>query len=84
MHEGAVCSEIIDIVSQAARANHLSQVEEIILSVGPYSCLNLSQLTFYFDIARKGTCMEQACISMSRDEGLTGTSQMYIKSIRVE
>lgn len=84
MHEGAVCSEIMDIVSRAARVNALQRVEEITLSVGPYSCLNLSQLNFYFEIARKGTCMESATIRMERDETISGTSQMYIKSIQGE
>lgn len=84
MHEGAVCSEIIDIVSHAARVNEIRKVEEILLSVGPYSCLNLSQLNFYFEVARKGTCMESAVIRMEKDESLTGISQMYIKNIRGE
>ncbi len=82
MHEGAVCSEIMDIVSHAARVNDLKQVHEILLSVGPYSCLNLSQLNFYFEIAKKGTCMERAVIRMEKDETISGTSQMFIKSIQ--
>lgn len=84
MHEGAVCTEIIDIVSGAATANNLHRVDEILLSVGPYSCLNLSQLNFYFDVARVGTVMENAVIRMERDDSLTGTSQMFIKNIRGE
>ena len=60
MHEGAVCTEIIDIVSRAAAANDIRKVDEIILSVGPYSCLNPGQLNFYFEVAREGTCMAQA------------------------
>lgn len=82
MHEGAVCSEIMDIVTRTALMNRLKAVEEIVLSVGPYSCLNLEQLDFYFQIARKGTCMETARIRMERDETLSGASQMYIKTIR--
>ncbi len=84
MHEGAVCTEIIDIVSNAAKINHIRKIEEIILSVGPYSCLNLGQLNFYFEVAREGTCMSDAFISMERDEQLTGVSQMFVKSIRGE
>lgn len=84
MHEGAVCSEIIDIVSGAAKANALSRVEEIVLTVGPYSCLNLNQLNFYFEVARKNTCMENAVIRMEKDANLTGISQMYITNIRGE
>ena len=84
MHEGAVCSEIIDIVTAAARQHQLEQVFEITLTVGPYSCINQSQLNFYFDVIRKGTCMEEAVITVERDEDLSGPSQMYIKIFRGE
>ena len=84
MHEGAVCSEIMDIVSHAAAVNGMKQVEEIVLSVGPYSCLHLDQLNFYFEVARKGTCMEHAVITMERDESYKGLSQMFVKTIRGE
>ena len=84
MHEGAVCSEIMDIVTQVAAVNGLSRIEEIVLSVGPYSCLHLDQLNFYFEVAKKGTCMENAVISMERDESYRGLSQMFVKTIRGE
>ena len=84
MHEGAVCSEIMDIVTHAAAVNGLSKIEEIVLSVGPYSCLHLDQLNFYFEVARKGTCMENAVITMELDESYKGLSQMFVKTIRGE
>ena len=84
MHEGAICSEIIDIVSGAAEENDIKNILEIDLCVGPYSCINAEQLNFYFDIARKGTCMSDAVILIQKDDSLTGASQMYIKSFRGE
>ena len=84
MHEGAVCSEIMDIVTPAAAVNGLMKVEEIVLSVGPYSCLHLDQLNFYFNVAKQGTCMESAVIRMERDESYRGLSQMFVKNIRGE
>lgn len=84
MHEGAVCREIIDIVGEAAWQNDIQKVYEIVLAVGPYSCINQSQLNFYFDVIRKGTCMEEAVITVERDEDLSGPSQMYIKTFRGE
>ena len=84
MHEGAVCTEIMDIVTQAAAVNGMTRVEEIVLSVGPYSCLHLDQLNFYFEVAKKGTCMENAVISMELDESYRGLSQMFVKNIRGE
>ena len=84
MHEGAVCSEIMDIVTHAAKINGLTRIEEIVLSVGPYSCLHLDELNFYFEVARKGTSMEPAVITMERDESYKGLSQMFVKTIRGE
>lgn len=84
MHEGAVCREIVDIIGEAAWQNDIDKVYEIVLAVGPYSCINQSQLNFYFDVIRKGTCMEEAVITVERDEDLSGPSQMYIKTFRGE
>ena len=84
MHEGAVCKEIVDIVGEAAWQNDIQKVYEIVLAVGPYSCINQSQLNFYFDVIRKGTCMEESVITFERDEDLSGPSQMYIKTFRGE
>ena len=84
MHEGAVCREIVDIVGQAARQNDIERVYEIVLAVGPYSCINQGQLNFYFDVIRRGTCMEEAVITVERDDKLSGPSQMYIKTFKGE
>ena len=84
MHEGAVCREIVDIVGAAARDNEIDRVYEIVLSVGPYSCIHEQQLNWYFDILGKGTCMENAVIQIERDDTISGTSQMYIKTFRGE
>ena len=54
MHEGAVCREIVDIVTEAAAVNDIIKVYEIVVSVGEYSCVNESQLNFYFDIMKTG------------------------------
>lgn len=82
MHESAVCREIMDIVSAAAAGNAMEQVWEIVVQVGAYSCVNERQLNFYLDVAKAGTCMEQAVIRVERDESLTGPSQLVVKSIR--
>ena len=84
MHEGTVVREIMEIVSEAAYQNQISKVYEIILRVGPYSCIHEQQLNWYFDILRKGTCMEDAIILVERDETLSGVNQMYIKTFKGE
>ena len=84
MHEGTVVREIMEIVSEAAYQNQICKVYEIILRVGPYSCIHEQQLNWYFDILRKGTCMEEAVILVERDETLSGVNQMYIKTFKGE
>jgi len=84
MHEGAVCTEIMDIVSAAARRNDIEKVYEIVIAAGPYTCVNEQQLNFYFSVKRKGTCMENAVIRMIRDESLQGPSQLYVKTFKGE
>lgn len=84
MHEGTICREIVDVIDNAARLNDITQVYEIVLTVGPYSCVHEGQLNFYFDIVSKGTCMENAIIRIEKDDELSGASQMYIKTFRGE
>ena len=84
MHEGAVCREIVNIVTEAAIENEIAKVYEIIISVGPYSCIHEGQLNFYFDVMKKDTIMEEAVIRLESDDTLTGTSQMYVKTFRGE
>ena len=52
--------------------------------MGPWAGINEMQLNFYFDILRRDTCMSEAVIRVEKEEGLTGTSQMYIKNYRGE
>lgn len=84
MHEGAVCREIVYIVAEAALANDIKNVYEIVITVGDYSCINESQLNFYFDVMKRDTCMEQAYIKVEKDMSITGRTQMYVKTFRGE
>lgn len=84
MHEGTVVREIMNIVDEAAWQNDIEKVYEIVLRVGPYSCLHEQQLNWYFEILRKGTCMEEAVIRIERDDTIEGTNQMYLKTFRGE
>ena len=84
MHEGTVVREIISIVGEAAIANDIQKVYEIILKVGPYSCIHEKQLNWYFEIMSKDTCMENVIIKLEKDETITGVNQMYIKTFKGE
>lgn len=82
MHEGAVCREIMDIAANAAVLNNITKIYEIVVATGPYTCVMEHQLNFYFNVCRKGTCMEEAVIRLVQDESLEGPSQVYVRSIK--
>ena len=84
MHEGSVCREIVDIVTEAAALNDITKVYEIVISVGEYSCVNESQLNFYFDVMKRDTCMKEAYIRIEKDMSITGPTQMYVKTFKGE
>ena len=84
MHEGSLCREIMEVVGEAALIHNISKVYEIVLRVGPYSCIHEKQMNFYFEILGKGTCMEDAKIIIEKDESIKGISQMYIQTFRGE
>ena len=84
MHEGTVCREIVDIVTEAATENDIYAVYEIVVSVGEFSCVNESQLNFYFDIMKKDTILEKAVIRLEKDMSIRGKTQMYVKTFRGE
>ena len=84
MHEGSVCREIVDIVTEAAALNDITKVYEIVISVGEYSCVNESQLNFYFDVMKRDTCMGEAYIRIEKDVSITGPTQMYVKTFKGE
>lgn len=84
MHEGAICREIVNIITYQASIHDIEKVYEIVIQVGPYSCIHEGQLNFYFEMLRKGTCMEDAYISIEKDDSLIGPSQMYVKTFRGE
>ena len=81
MHEAAVCREIMDIAERAAAENRLREIEEIVVTVGAYSCVNARQLNVCFDAIKSGSRMARAVIRVERDERLTAPMQMLVKSI---
>lgn len=81
MHEGALCREIMDVTERAALNAGMTKVYEILVAAGPYSGVHEGQLNFYFDVAKKGTLMEDGRIRLILDEALQGPRQIYIQNI---
>lgn len=66
MHEMAITCNIIAIVSEAARGR---QVIAVTLDVGKLSCVTPAALTFCFDVAAKGTVLEEARLDIREIDG---------------
>lgn len=84
MHEGAVCQEILSIAQQAAQENGLRSITDITLAVGPLSCIQPSQLLFYFEVAKQGTMAQEAVLTIQPDDTITGIPQEYVRSVEGE
>lgn len=66
MHEMAITCSIVEIVSEAARDR---QVIAVTLDVGKLSCITPSALAFCFDVAAKGTVLENARLDIREIDG---------------
>ena len=60
MHELAVCQGLINEAERIARDEGASQVDNIVLSIGPLSGVEPPLLERAFEIARMGTMAEKA------------------------
>lgn len=84
MHEGAVCREILLIAERTAVRNDIRHITGITLAVGPLSCVNTAQLQFYFDVAKTGTCAQDARLSVEQDASITGSRQEFVRRLEGE
>jgi Zn finger protein HypA/HybF involved in hydrogenase expression len=84
MHEGTVCREILDIAVEAAKENDIKAISCIYLVKGVNSCLHDDELQFYFSVAKKGTCAENAQLVIEVDKQLVQYHSEYVKSIEGE
>ncbi len=84
MHEGAVCREILLIAEDAAARGGIVRITGITLAVGPRSCVNTSLLQFYFEVAKLGTRAQQAQLTVTRDNTITGARQEYVRRVEGE
>ncbi|ABR74874.1 hydrogenase nickel incorporation protein HypA [Actinobacillus succinogenes] len=62
MHEMALTQNIIEIVEEQCRRNHVNKVTDIWLEIGPLSCVEPDAITFCFDVYSKDTVMENCKI----------------------
>ena len=64
MHELAVCQGLINEAERIARDEGASQVDNIVLSIGPLSGVEPPLLERAFEIARMGTMAEKAILEI--------------------
>jgi len=60
IHEAAIARNIVRIVEEAARSNHLSCVSKIVLEIGQFSGVEVGALDFAFSVFKEGSILETA------------------------
>ena len=60
MHEMAICQSLLSEVGRVAAENGAMAVTRVVVSVGPLSGVEITQLARAFDLARMGTVAEGA------------------------
>jgi len=64
MHEMAICQSLLSEVGRVAAENGATAVTRVVVSVGPLSGVEITQLTRAFDLARAGTVAESAALEI--------------------
>jgi len=64
MHELSLCQNLLDQITDIAKAHHAERVVQIIVRIGPLSGVEPKLLESAFDIASVGTIAEQAELLM--------------------
>ncbi len=60
MHEMAICQSLLSEVGRVAAENGAMAVTRVVVSVGPLSGVEITQLARAFDLAQRGTVAEGA------------------------
>lgn len=58
MHEITLCQHAVECIESHARQNNARRVTGVWLEVGAFSCVEISALTFCFDLVCRGTLAE--------------------------
>ena len=66
MHELSICQSLLSEVERAAAANDATEVNRIVLAVGPLSGVEAPLLARAFEIARMGTIAENAVLEVQK------------------
>jgi hydrogenase nickel incorporation protein HypA/HybF len=66
MHEVSVVQSILDIATKKARECGSGRVLKIAMKVGEMTCINDENLTFVFDVMKKGTPANDASMVIER------------------
>ena len=64
MHEMAICQSLLSEVGRVAAENGAMAVTRVVVSVGPLSGVEITQLARAFDLARRGTVAEGAVLEI--------------------
>lgn len=64
MHEMSLAEGVLDVVQDAARANHPCTVRTVRLEIGALAAVELEALRFAFDVVKHGSAAEDAVLDI--------------------
>ncbi|WP_129597824.1 hydrogenase maturation nickel metallochaperone HypA [Anaerophilus nitritogenes] len=60
MHEVAVMTEVFEIINENIKIYNLKKIDQILLKIGEFTCVEEHALRFSFEVISKGTICENA------------------------
>ncbi len=70
MHEMSLCESLIRLIEDQAEKDHFSRVKTVWLEIGELAAIEADALTFCFDVAGKGTIVENTKLIIDTVPGL--------------
>ncbi len=70
MHEMSLCESLIRLIEDQAEKDRFSRVKTVWLEIGELAAIEVDALTFCFDVASKGTIVEDAKLIIEPVPGL--------------
>lgn len=68
MHEITLCQQTFETIEQFALANHATQVTDVYLHVGAFSCIEPAAMDFCFELVCRDTIAENCQLHLQLQE----------------
>ncbi len=70
MHEMSICMGIVESLEETARLNNYKAVDKVWLEIGPFSGVEISALTFGFEVSTRHTVADGATLEIIQTKAI--------------